>query len=137
MLRAVRPAGVRVAEAQRAQYLAVADDRDDQRRGRRQFLLKPGGGAAMRAVVVAVDLAAERRLFRAHDKGDGARKIVATNAVGADEGAHVAGEQPRAVGGRDAAKRAGGGGADVNKAEISEARERSPGRALERTPMCC
>ena len=45
VLRAVRSAGVRVAEAHRAQHFVVADDRDDERGGGRQLALQSGGGA--------------------------------------------------------------------------------------------
>ena len=133
MLRTVRSAGVRVAEAHRAQYFVVADDRDDERGGGRQLALQLGGGTAI-AVVVAVDLGAQRRLARSHDERDRAGEVVAPDAMGGDQRAHVAGQVASPMRRGDAAKRAGG--RDVDQAEVGEPWERVPSRAIERALMC-
>jgi len=133
VLRAVRSAGVRVAEAHRAQHLVVSDDRNHERRGRRQLSLQSGGGAPI-AVVIAVDFGALRRLARSHDERDRAGEVVAPDAMGGDQRAHVAGQVASSMRRRDAAKRAGG--RDVDKAEVGEPWERVPSRAIDRALVC-
>ena len=134
VLRTVRSAGVRVAEAQRSQYFVVVDDRDDERGTGCQLALQLGGSAAIGTVVVAVDPGAQRRLARSHDERDGAGEVVAPDAMGGDQRAHVAGQVPSTVRRGDAAKRARRG--HVNKAEIGQPWERLPSRAIDRALIC-
>jgi hypothetical protein len=130
----VRSAGVRVAEAQRSQHFVVADDRDDERGGGCQLALQLSGGAPGGAVVVAVDPGAQRRLARSHDECDRAGEVVAPDAMGGDQRAHVAGQVASTMRRGDAAKRAGAG--HVNKAEVGEPWERVPSRAIDRALIC-
>jgi hypothetical protein len=130
----VRSAGMRVAEAQCAQHLVAADDRDDERGRGRQFPVQSGGGAAAGTVVVTVDPGAQRRLARSHDERDGAGEVVAPDAGAGDQRTHVAGELTDTMRGSDAAKCARGG--NMDKTEVREPGEGLPSRALERALMC-
>jgi hypothetical protein len=122
VLRAVRPAGVRVAKAQRAKHLVINHDRDDEGGRRGQPALQRGRGAAAHAVVVCVNTGTERRLARSHDERGGAGKVVAPDGTGTDHRAHVAGELAGAMTGGDAAKRPRRG--DMDEVEVGEARKR-------------
>ena len=120
----MRPAGVRVAKAQRAEHLVINHHRDHECGRWSKLSLQQCGGTAARMVVVAVDARTEHRLARSHDEGRGAGEVVAADRPRADHAAHVAGELPRAVSGGDAAERPRCG--DVDEIEVSETRDGSP-----------
>ena len=122
VLGAVRPAGVRVAKAQRAEHLIVGHDRNDKGRGRRELALKRCHRAAAHAVVVSVDTGTKCRLARPHDEGGGAGEIVTADGTGADHRAHVACKVARTMAGGDTAKRPRGG--EVDEVEVGETRKR-------------
>lgn len=115
----VRPARVRVAEAQGAQHHAVAHQWNHQRGGRRELAMQPCHRAPGRRIVIVINGGAEHRLARADDAGDGAHQIVAADRPRGDERAHVAGEARGAVARRHASQRAGS--RDVHQAEVAEA----------------
>jgi hypothetical protein len=133
VLRAVRPAGVRVAEAQRPNHLVVAHDRNDERRRRGESALQHCRRAAARALIVAVNAAAQRGLARAHDGSGSAGEVVAPDRPRADHGAHLAGEFARAVPGGDAPERSWRG--DVYEVEVGETGKRPPRREIG-APLC-
>lgn len=117
MLRAVRAAGLRVAEAQRAEHHPVVQDRHDQRGLWRQLLLEARERAAAGTVVV-VNTRAQDRSSRSRDEGHRARQVVAANRVRGDEAPHVAGKPACAMRRAHTPKRALV--RHVNEAEISE-----------------
>jgi len=133
VLRAVRPAGVRVAKGQCGKYLVINHHRDDERGRRREPALQCCRGAAADTVVVCVKTRAECRLPRSHDERGGAGKVVAPDRTGTDHGAHVAGEPGRAMARGDAAKRSRRG--DVDEVEVGKTRERSA-RSTPGASMC-
>ena len=130
MMRRVRSARVRVAEAQGAEHDPVGDQWDDERRLGGEFLVDACRCAPLCADgVVEAEARAQHRFRCSDDTGNGARKIVAADRAGRHQRAHIRAELPGAMGGRDAAQRARGD--DMHEVEVRETRECAAGSSVD------
>jgi hypothetical protein len=130
----VRPAGMRVAEAESADDGAVVQNGNDQRGTWREPAVQLRAHAADRHPVIVNDAAAQRRLAGTDHGCDGAHQIVASNRRTRDQRPHLAGKMRRAVRGGDTAQRARRG--EVNEAEVGKARKRFAHASIERASSC-
>lgn len=121
-MRRVRSAGLRVAEAQRADDVAVAQDRDNEGGGWCELPLQLRQRAAPAGVFFRIDRGPQARLARPHDERDGAGEVIAPDRASGNQRAHLARNLAGAVRGRHTSKRAGGD--DVHEIEIGKARQR-------------
>ena len=96
---AIRAAGMRVAEADRAEHRAIAHDGHDERRGRREPAMQIGdaAGTDLPFVEVRKDRGAQRRPSRPHDLRHGAVGIVRPDPMRAHQRANSASTGTRRV----------------------------------------